>query len=345
MVMLLGLLLVACDPEECAVPDGDSLGSLTGWEQAWIDTQPDPVLPTAETLLMPDGLPLVYRDWAPEGWDGIGEVLLFVPGSSAHSGLYAPLGEALAAEGVYTRIVDVRGHGLSVCAAEGCGDPEAVDRDPPDDGQTWVGRVGDSADEQQLVRDIGVVLADLAARFPEADLNLGGHSSGGGLVSRTVETTGAPTVDRVVLLAPYNNPDQPQVRDEVKLDCADMAGTAYAQVSLGAVGDALRGNTHRYVLRFHKSETYTDALDTLAYTWNTMTGMATTDPVTFWDAYHQPVLLVAGSEDHLLDPDVSAEQVALASDGTFALIEDTSHIGLIWSAEAAGAVAAWLSAP
>lgn len=342
--MLLSFFLLACaDSEECAIPDEDSLGTLTEWEQAWRDDSAASPLPDPAQLLLPDGLPLVYRDWVPAGWDGSGEVLLFIPGSSAHSGLYGPLGESLAERGIYTRIIDVRGHGLSVCGPDGCGAPEAVDRAPADDGQTWVGRVGDSADEQQLVRDVGLVLADLSAQFPAADLNLGGHSSGGGLVSRTVETTGAPTVDRVVLLAPYNHPDQPQVRDEVKLDCFDTAGTAYARVSLGALGDALRGNVHRYVLRFHKSETYTDDLDTLAYSWNTMVGMAATGPAAFWGAYHQPVLLVAGSEDHLLDPDVSAGQVGLASDGTFALVEDTSHIGVIWSDEVAQIIADWLA--
>ena len=341
--MLIALFAAACGvPADCVIDSDDSLGTLTAWEQEHLDSAGAPDLPAPATLVMVDGLPLAHRDWIPDGWDGSGRALVFVPGSSAHSGLYAAIGEGLAAEGIYTRIIDVRGHGLSVCAPEGCGDPLAVDRAPADDGRTWVGRVGDSPDEQQIVRDLGAVLSDLAAQNPEASLHLGGHSSGGGVVSRYVESTGAPFVDSIVLVAPYNHPDQPQVRESVKLDCSELAGTAYAQVDLGALGDALRGNVHRYVLTLNKSETYTDPLDTLAYSYTTMVGMAADTPAAFWSAYSQPVLLIAGSEDHLLDPDISAEQVALAADGHFELIEDTSHIGLIWSHDVIAAVAGWL---
>ena len=141
---MLLLLWLACAPAEdtCDPGEGDTLGELTGWEQAHLEQGALP-LPEPSTLEMVDGLPLAFRDWVPEGWTGDGPVMLFVPGSSAHSGLYGDIGAGMAAQGVYTRIVDVRGHGLSVCSPGGCGAPEAVERDVTDDGDYWVGRVGD----------------------------------------------------------------------------------------------------------------------------------------------------------------------------------------------------------
>jgi alpha-beta hydrolase superfamily lysophospholipase len=328
--------LVACEDPTCVVPDG-GLGALTAIDEANRDARPE--APTPAYLAAEDGLPLAYREWVPAGWDGTGAVALFVPGSSAHSGQYTAIGAGLAARGVYTRIVDVRGHGLSVCDEAGCGSPEDVGRAPADDGRTWVGRVGDSADADQIVRDLAQHLADLASAWPEASLHAGGHSSGGGMVSRWVERGGAALLHSVGLVAPYNHPEQPQVRSEVLLDCPDLAGTSYAQLDLGDLGAALRGEPHRFVLRLVKEPELADPLDTLAYTWTTTQGIATSDASAFWGAYSVPVLLVAGSEDALLDPGRSADEVSRAAVGSFVELADTSHVGLAWSDEVAEALA------
>lgn len=340
----LGLVaLGACGADvPCEVDDGETLGALTAWEEAWLASEGVPSSPAPDFLEAEDGLPLAYRDWIPAS-EPTGDVVILVPGSSAHGAQYAVLGQGLAEAGVRARLLDVRGHGLSVCAETGCGAPEAVARAPADDARTWVGRVGDSADVQQIVRDLGRHVADVLRDDPDARVHLVGHSSGGGVVSRFVETTGAAGIRSVVLLAPYNHPDQPQIRPEVRLDCPTLAGTSYARVDLGALGAALRGDVHRFVLRFHKSPTFTDPLDTLAYTWTTMTGMATTDPVGFWDVFDLPVLLVAAEEDHLLDPDRAVEEVARARDGHAWRVSDTSHVGLAWRADVAAGLAAWIT--
>ena len=231
----------------------------------------------------------------------------------------------------------MRGHGRSVCESPtSCADPGHSPRQPPDDGRYYPGRVGDSADADQLVRDLDRHLVHLQALWPEASPHLVGHSSGGGLISRYLENTGASGLASVTLLAPYNHPDQPQVRPSVQLQCETYAGTDYARLDLGALGDALRGNLHRYVLTFHKGDTLTDPIDTLAYTWATVQGMAARDPDHFWTTHTAPLLFVAADQDHLLDSEESARQAARAA-GPHRFVEmaDTSHIGLAWS-EAVG---------
>ncbi len=337
--MMLGLWLLACAEPECVLSE-DTLGQPLPWElQAIADGLPDN--PDPSFLSAEDGLQLAHRDWVPEGWSGDGAVVLFVPGSSAHSAEYSAIGAGLATRGVYTRIVDVRGHGLSACQTPACSDPAFVDRTVIDDGQTWPGRLGDSADPWQISRDLGAHVADLRDAFPAAQLAVGGHSSGAGVVSRWVEGGGSAHADGFVLVAPYNHPDQPQVRPEVQLQCPDMAGTQYARLDLGALGDALRGNAHRYVLSFHKPPAYTDPLDVLDYTWTTVQGMAATGPTAFWGAYTRPVLVVAGSQDALLDPDITQTQAALAADGRFIELDEHSHVGLSWSDDVAAELAAF----
>lgn len=330
-------LLAACAEDPCEIPP-DALGAPTERDlaalAAGLPPSPDPGF-----LAMEDGLALAVRDQVPPAWDGQA-IVLFVPGSSAHSAEYSAIGAGLAARGVYARLVDVRGHGLSACrAADDCEDPSFTEREPVDDSRYFVGRLGDSADADQIVRDLGHVVADLRAAFPAATLVVGGHSSGGGVVSRWVEGGGAAAADGFALVAPYNHPDQPQVRPEAELDCADLAGTGYARLDLGALGDALRGDVHRYVLTLHKPAEYTEPLDVSAYTWTTTQGMAARSVDGFWPAFTAPLLVVAATDDALLDPELTAREAERAPDVTFVEVGDTSHVGLAWSDEVAGLLA------
>jgi alpha-beta hydrolase superfamily lysophospholipase len=334
------LLAVGCADEPCDFSSAP-LGTLTAWESDWLAAGGAPSPPEAQTLLAEDGLKLAFVDWIPADWAPDGPVAVLVPGSSSHSEAYAQLGATMSEAGVYTRIIDVRGHGRSVCESMHlCEDPLQAPRAPTDDGVYYIGRVGDSADAEQIARDLGTHLSDLSHRFPAASMHLVGHSSGGGVVSRYVENASAHGLASVSLLAPYNHPDQPQVRPEVQLACEGLGGTEYARLDMGALGDALRGNDHRYVLSFHKGESYTDALDTLAYTWTTVQGMAARNPDDFWQAHTAPLLFVAAAQDHLLDPDESAVQAERAAGPLeFWLVPDTSHVGLAWSAEVGSRVA------
>ena len=339
-------VLSSCAPPPCDNPTEQTLGALTPWEQAYLDA-PAPASPPPSFLAAEDGLGLAVHDWVPTDWDGAGSVVLFVPGSSAYAELYAQLGEGLATRGVLSRIIDVRGHGRSVCSASGeCNDPPAGGYRTQDDGDYWVGRPGDSLDEDQITRDVSRHVAALRALYPDARLTLSGHSSGGGVVSRYVEHGGLATVDGVALIAPFNHPDQAQNLEGAQSLCPDTAGSSYAQVDLAALGDALRGNEHRYVLNFVKEPALTTDLDTLRYTYPTVAGMAADDPDGFLAAYVQPVLWLAAEHDAVLDLAASRAQFdRLAGGGAFVTVLGTSHVGLSWSDPVAGVLATWAVDP
>lgn len=342
--LCLALSIAAACSEPCEpAPQGD-LGEPTAWERTFLESGGLPESPAPAFLEAEDGLRLAYRDWTPEGWDGTGAMVLLLHGSSAYGELYAALGQGMAEEGVLVRIVDLRGHGLSTCVS-----PSECNTDAPrtyvDDRAYWPGRPGDAADESQHGRDVVLHLEDMRSRWPEARLLLMGHSSGGGLVSRVVESDGMAGLEGAILLAPFNHPDQPQ-NQLYSWDCGRGAGTAYAQVDLGALGDALRNDPHRYVLDLVKNEAYRTDLDTTRYTATTMYGLAVHDPDRFHASFSGPTLWVAGENDALLDLEVSKEEFERMPGGSaFLTVEDTSHVGVTWSVGVARQCAAFAKDP
>ncbi|MFT5681676.1 MAG: alpha-beta hydrolase superfamily lysophospholipase [Myxococcota bacterium] len=334
--MLLTLLL-ACSEDCVPAPEG-SLGDPTAWELEYLSAGQTIELPQYSDLTAEDGFALAHADWVPDGWDGTGSIVILAHGSSAHGALYAVLGSGLADRGVYARLLDIRGHGMSRC-------PDPADCDATqlpsyiDDGDYWPGRPGDALDEHQPVRDLLLQVTDLQERFPAASIVLAGHSSGGGLVSRAVELSGAPGAAGVALIAPFNHPDQPQV-ELGSWECGTIVGTAYAQVDLGALGDARRGNPHRYVISLNKPAEYQDALDTTQYTYTLNQGLAVTNPDTFHAAFTMPTLWVAGQKDAMLDLAKSEDEFGKMPGGVaFVEVEDTSHVGVTWSDGVAGILA------
>lgn len=343
LIVAVALALTAC-AEPCEpVPPGQ-VGELTAWERRFLAEGGLPEVPSYGRVVAEDDLALAYTDWVPDDWTGDGPVLLFVHGSSAHGALYAVLGQGLAQNGVYARVIDLRGHGHSRCAAPGSCDP----LQPPtyeDDGRTWPGRPGDSADVNQHLRDLQVHLADLAKRVPGQTPILAGHSSGAGLVARYIEHVGMSHLKGAVLLAPFLHPDQPQNELDA-WECGRVVGTSYARVDLGALGDARRGNPHRYVLSLDKPEALTDSLDTLRYTKTTMQGLAVSDPVGAFAAFTRPTLWMAADQDALLDLETSySEYERLPAGAGFITVRNTSHVGITWSAEVARRIAQFAFEP
>ncbi len=339
----MGAFGLGCDPP-CPASDGDGLGQLAGWEQDFIDEGGQSPAPPPAFLEGEEGVWLAYREWSPPVWDGSGDVALVIHGSSAHSALYTVWAEALAENGIHARLIDLRGHGLSLCTDAPCSAAEPPSRDVIDDGRYFPGRIGDSLDTHQIVRDVAQHIADLQARWPAARVHLIGHSSGGGVVARYIEQAGAHAVASVALVAPFLHAEQRHAAGEVDLACPDDG--AYAQVDAGALGAALRGDIHRYVLRFDKAPAYRDPLDTLHNSYTTMTGMQVSSLDSYRSAFVRPTLWVAAEHDALFDVELSrAESRGLPAQRAFVLVRDTSHIGLIWSRAVGALLADWVRGP
>ena len=144
-------------------------------------------LPAVERFQGRDGTWLGFRHHG-AGGAPTGRVAIVIHGSSGSSGgtIHA-LSQALAAHGVETFAVDMRGHGTSGTRGD-------------------IGYVG------QLEDDLADFVAVLRKTVPSAPLTLVGHSSGGGFGLRVAGSPIQNLFERFVLLAPYLGYDAPSTR-------------------------------------------------------------------------------------------------------------------------------------
>ena len=144
-------------------------------------------LPAVERFQGRDGTWLGFRHYA-AGGAPTGRVAIVIHGSSGSSGgtIHA-LSQALAARGVETYAVDIRGHGTSGTRGD-------------------IGYVG------QLEDDLADFVAVLRKTVPSAPLTLIGHSAGGAFALRVAGSPIQNLFERFVLLAPYLGYDAPSTR-------------------------------------------------------------------------------------------------------------------------------------
>jgi alpha-beta hydrolase superfamily lysophospholipase len=134
-------------------------------------------MPGLERFQARDGTALAYRHY-PAPAAAIERIAILVHGSSGSSASVHALAEALAARGVETYAVDIRGHGAS-------------------------GARGDIAYVGQLEDDLADLVAVVRKTAPTAPLILIGHSAGGGFALRVAGSPMQALFARTVLLAPY----------------------------------------------------------------------------------------------------------------------------------------------
>jgi alpha-beta hydrolase superfamily lysophospholipase len=144
-------------------------------------------LPAIERFQARDGSWLGFRHYA-AGGTPTRRVAIVIHGSSGSSGgtIHA-LSQALAAHGVETFAVDMRGHGTSGTRGD-------------------IGYVG------QLEDDLADFVAVLRKTAPSAPLTLIGHSAGGAFTLRVAGSPIQNLFERFVLLAPYLGYDAPSTR-------------------------------------------------------------------------------------------------------------------------------------
>ena len=134
-------------------------------------------MPALDRFQARDGTTLAYRHYPARG-TAVGRVAILVHGSSGSSTSVHALSDALAARGVETFAVDIRGHGAS-------------------------GARGDIAYLGQLEDDLADFVAVVRKTAPTAPLTLLGHSAGGGFALRVAASPIQGLFARTVLLAPY----------------------------------------------------------------------------------------------------------------------------------------------
>ena len=270
-------------------------------------------MPAMERFQARDGTWLGFRHYVPNG-QAAGRGAIFIHGSSGSSStINHALTAALAARGVETWALDMRGHGGSGTRGD-------------------IGYVG------QLEDDIVDFVAQVRKSAPDLPLTLIGHSAGGGFSLRIAAT---PIIQdmfvRTVLLAPYLGYDAPTNRPHsggwADADMPRLLGLAALRKlgidccsQLPVLAFAVPPNSERIL-----TPTYSDRL---------MRNFATRGYRLDLSAVRHPLTIFGGADDEMMISDKYAEAVQTIKPSVdVKVLEGTNHMGIVTNPKAVSAIA------
>jgi alpha-beta hydrolase superfamily lysophospholipase len=269
-------------------------------------------LPPAERFQARDGTMLGFRHYPASG-PATGRGAIFIHGSSGSSGtVNHALTAALAARGVETWAVDIRGHGTSGTRGD-------------------IGYVG------QLEDDLADFVAFVRKTAPDLPLTLIGHSAGGGLALRIAGSPLQGLFVRTVLLAPYLGYDAPTNRPHaggwanadlprlLALSVLRKIGISCCE-ALPVLAFAVPPNSAKILV-----PTYSDRL---------MRNFATRDYRSDLAGATRPITIIAGADDEMMLSANYAEAAhAIAPSVDVKLIESVDHMGIVTAPKAVSVIA------
>src|SRR5713226_2606636 len=269
-------------------------------------------LPAVERFQARDGTMLGFRHY-PASSPATGRAAIVIHGSSGSSGttIHA-LSATLAAHGVETWAVDIRGHGVS-------------------------GTRGDIAYVGQLEDDLADFVAVVRNTTPTAPLTLIGHSAGGGFALRVAASPIQNLFARIVLLAPYLGYDaptnQPNSGGWASADVPRILGLLALRKlgincceALPTLAFAVPPNSENILV-----PVYSDRL---------MRNFATRGYQADLAAASKPLTIVSGADDELMLADKYAEAVrSIAPQVNVKLIDGVNHMGIVSSPAAISVIA------
>jgi alpha-beta hydrolase superfamily lysophospholipase len=267
-------------------------------------------LPAALRFQARDGTELAYRHY-PAGAPAAERIAILVHGSSGSSrGAIHVLSSALAAKGVRTYAVDIRGHGAS-------------------------GTRGDIAYLGQLEDDLIDLVGEIRKTNPVAPLTLIGHSAGAGFVLRVAGSKIQRLFARVVLLAPYLGYDAPCSRPNsggwaspdiprfIALSLLRRLGMPFAE-SLPAIAFAVPPDSSKLLTATYSYR----LLRNFGVSTNYRRDIA---------AATMPVTIFAGAADELIRSDKLRE--AVGERASIRIIDRVSHMGIVSDPAAVSVIA------
>ena len=270
-------------------------------------------LPAIQRFQACDGTELGFRHYPAMG-PATGRAAIVVHGSTGSSAtrIHA-LAAALAARGVETWAIDVRGHGVS-------------------------GTRGDVAYVGQLEDDLADFVAVVRKTNPAVPLTLIGHSAGGGFALRVAASPIQNLFARTVLLAPYlgynaptnrpnsggwANPDIPRVIGlavlrKIGIECCG---------SLPVLAFAVPPNSEKLLSGIYSDRLLRNFANHPDYRGDL-------------SAATRPMTIIAGADDELMQAGKYAEAVrGITPAIDVKLIEGVNHIGIVTAPKAVSAIA------
>ena len=272
----------------------------------------DDALPDRTEYPTPDEPFPTYRLYEADDPD-IALILLHT--AAFDSRVLSPLASALAeADVAHVFTPDLRGHGP---------DPETR---------------GDLAFRYQLEDDIGHLIERVDLLFPEVDIVVGGHGTGGGVVVRFAATGAGERADGFLLLAPYLGRDEETMRPAMG-GWADFFGDRIFLLAV-TTGFGLDWYLDMTTVEYDIPDVW-DGTETLAHTYRLMEAYtpAEADPEGLVD---RPMLTVVGTDDETVYPDSYEELLGAEDSQSVEQIDGASYFDLTVTETAVDTIEAWV---
>ena len=268
-------------------------------------------MPRIEVFQARDGTNLAYRHY-PVRTASSGRAAILIHGSSGSSVAIHALADALAARGVESFAVDIRGHGAS-------------------------GSRGDIGYLGQLEDDLADFVTQVRKKAPSVPLTLIGHSAGAGFALRVAASPIQNLFSRTVLLAPYlgydaptnrpnsggwASPDLPRiialrVLREIGITCCD---------SLPVLAFAVPPDSEKFL--------------TATYSARLLRNFATSGYRSDLAAAKMPVTVFSGTDDELMLSDKYAEAIhAVKPSIDVKLLDGVNHMAIVSAPKAVSVIA------
>lgn len=248
---------------------------------------------------------------------GVDTVVILLHPAGFDSRILQPLASAIVDAGAAHVVTpDLRGHGPN---------PETR---------------GDIDSVGQLETDLRELLKTTEKIYPDAKLVVGGHGTGGGVVTRLASTAPDSLVDGYLLLAPYLGRDRSTTRQAL----GGWANFYPDRIFMLHVltGFGIEGYADMTTVEFDMPEEVRDGTETLAHSYRLMASY-TPEEDDLSEMAAVPCLTVIGSDDETAHPDAYRPLFATHEDATVEIVDDATHLDLVVNDTAVGPIVDWLS--
>jgi len=246
------------------------------------------------------------------------KVLILLHGSGWHSQYFYTLAKYISSENiakVYTP--DLRGHGSNP------------------------NKRGDIKYISQLEDDIADLIDLVNQNHPNANVILGGHSSGGGLAIRFAGSKHSNLVNSYLLLTPFIKYNAPTMKSK-------SGGWAYAHMQRIA-GLSMLNNVgitwfnHLPVIDFNMPKEYRDGTETLSYSFRLNTGYAPRNYKKDFAKMSNKALVAIGTADESFDSTKFMPEISkYKEDIEVVEIEGLTHMGIVMGNEIRDIIKTWI---
>lgn len=199
---------------------------------------------------------------------------------------------------------------------------------------------GDIHAQGQLEDDVRKLVDRVERMYPDVNILVGGHGTGGGVIARFASTPYGELVDGTVLLAPYLGRGEPTTRPAMG-GWANFYGDRIFMLRV-FTGFGLDWSQTLTTVEYDIPAELWDGTETLEHTYRLMASYTPPEDVV-QQLVDNPTLTVVGADDETAYPDAYEELFGTHSSATVEQIDGASYFDLTLTETAVETIETWIA--